>query len=211
MSGLSFGSQDTSPSTRVGVSDCQTAAWVSGTSLACQMSLGVGISLAVHATVSSVAGTQTAIFTYDGAGQDCSAGASIASQCERHLDLPALSRRYVRESHKQSRGVTAPVVSFSEEANAAVIAGDSMTVSGLSFGAGATTPTVTVGLSSCVTAAWASASSVVCMVSAGEGATRDIRVTVVGVVGSRTSAFSYDGLHLMLIVFNNLIKTRSIL
>ena len=87
----------------------------------------------------------------------------------------------------------APVVSFSVEANAAVTAGYSVTVSGLNFGVDATTPTSTIGLSSCATASWASTSSVICMLSMSEGVSHELRVTVSGVVGSRTSGFSYDG------------------
>ena len=71
--------------------------------------------------------------------------------------------------------------------------GYSVTVSGLNFAVSATTPTSTIGLSSCATAAWASASSVVCMLSMGEGVGHELRVTVAGVVGSRTATFSYDG------------------
>ena len=89
----------------------------------------------------------------------------------------------------------APVVSFSAEANAAMTAGYSLTVSGLNFGVDATTPTSTIGLSSCATASWASTSSVTCMVSMGEGVSHKLRVTVSGVVGSRTATFSYDGPH----------------
>ena len=66
VSGISFGTQVMTASNRVGTSSCQTTMWVSGTSAACHMSLGVGTSLAVQATVSAVAGTQTAVFTYDG-------------------------------------------------------------------------------------------------------------------------------------------------
>ena len=66
VSGVTFGTEDMTTSTRIGISGCQTAAWVSGTSVGCYMSLGVGTSLAVQLTVSAVAGTQTAVFTYDG-------------------------------------------------------------------------------------------------------------------------------------------------
>ena len=66
VSGLSFGSQDMTASARIGLSSCATTAWASGTSLVCRLSLGVGTGLAVQATVTSVAGTQTAVFTYDG-------------------------------------------------------------------------------------------------------------------------------------------------
>ena len=90
-------------------------------------------------------------------------------------------------------GAAAPVVSFSSEANAAVTAGYSVTVTGLNFGVGTTTPTATVGLSSCATAAWASTSSVVCLLACGEGVGHELRVTVADVVGTRTAGFSYDG------------------
>ena len=80
------------------------------------------------------------------------------------------------------------------EANSAVTSGYSMTVSGLNFGVDATTPTSTIGLSSCATASWASTSSVVCMISTGEGVGLELRVTVAGVVGSHTASFSYDGM-----------------
>ena len=89
--------------------------------------------------------------------------------------------------------VSAPVVSFVAEDNSAVTSGYSVTVSGMNFAVSATTPTSTIGLSSCATAAWASASSVVCMLSMGEGVSHELRMTVAGVVGSRTATFSYDG------------------
>ena len=88
----------------------------------------------------------------------------------------------------------APVVSFVAEANSAVTAGYSVTVSGLNFAVSATTPTSTIGRSSCTTTAWASPSSVVCMLGMGEGVDLELRMTVDGVVGSRTATFSYDGM-----------------
>ena len=66
VSGISFGTQDMTASSRIGTTSCQTATWVSGTSATCHTSLGVGSSLAVLTTVSEIAGTQTAVFTYDG-------------------------------------------------------------------------------------------------------------------------------------------------
>ena len=84
-------------------------------------------------------------------------------------------------------------MSFVAESNTGVTSGYSVTVSGLNFGVAATTPTSTIGLSSCATAAWASTSSVVCMLSMGEGVGHELRMTVAGVVGSRTTTFSYDG------------------
>ncbi len=84
-------------------------------------------------------------------------------------------------------------MSFVAEANSAVTLGYSVTVSGLNFGVYSTTPTSTIGLSSCATASWASATSVICMLSMGEGVKHELRMTVAGVVGSRTTTFSYDG------------------
>ena len=95
--------------------------------------------------------------------------------------------------------VPAPVVSFVAESNSGVTSGYSVTVSGLNFGVAATTPTSTIGLSSCATAAWASTSSVVCMLSMGEGVGHELRMTVAGVVGSRTATFSFDGAHHLLL------------
>ena len=89
--------------------------------------------------------------------------------------------------------MSAPLVSFVAEANSAATSGYSVTVSGLNFGVYATTPTSTVGLSSCATASWASATSVICMLSMGEVVKHELRMTVAGVVGSRTATFSYDG------------------
>ena len=99
---------------------------------------------------------------------------------------------HVSRHHNNGR-ISAPVVSFVAEANSAVTSGYSVTVSGLNFGVYSTTPTSTIGLSSCATASWASATSVICMLSMGEGVKHELRMTVAGVVGSRTTTFSYDG------------------
>ena len=87
----------------------------------------------------------------------------------------------------------APVVSFVAEANSAMSAGYSVTVSGVSFGADAVTPTATFGTTGCRTSAWASTTSVVCLPHAGESVAVDVHMTAHGVVGTRTAAFSYDG------------------
>lgn len=89
--------------------------------------------------------------------------------------------------------MSGPTVSFVGELNAAVTAGYSVTVSGINFADTSITATATIGLSSCLTAAWASASSVVCLVAGGEGVRHEARVTVEAIVGTRTATFSYDG------------------
>jgi len=88
----------------------------------------------------------------------------------------------------------APTVSFVDSFNAGMTAGWSVTVSGVSFGASLdTTPTSRLGLSDCGTAAWVSVTSVACFLTRGDGVVHQATVTAVGVVGTRTSTFSYDG------------------
>ena len=85
-------------------------------------------------------------------------------------------------------------MSFIESFNAGMTAGWSVTVSGVSFGASLdTTPTSRLGLSECGTAAWLSVTSVACFLTRGGGVEHEATVTAVGVVGTRTSTFSYDG------------------
>ncbi len=87
----------------------------------------------------------------------------------------------------------APVVSFVAEANVAVTAGWSVTVSGLDFGFADATPTFGLGVSSCLTTTWASATSAVCLVALGNGLLTEALATVSTIVGTQTSVFSYDG------------------
>ena len=67
MSGLGFGSLDATPSSRLGLSSCLTAAWASSTSVVCFLAPGEGPEKDAVATVSAVAGTRTKTFSYDGA------------------------------------------------------------------------------------------------------------------------------------------------
>ena len=86
------------------------------------------------------------------------------------------------------------MVSFLSSDNAALTGGFSVTVSGVSFsGLTETTPTAAVGTSSCGTTSWASGTSVVCQLSPGDGIAVSAFATVLSVVGTRSSAFSYDG------------------
>ena len=66
-------------------------------------------------------------------------------------------------------------------------------MSGIDFGSLDTTPTTRLGVSSCMTASWASSTSVTCFTAPGEGAEKDAAMTVAGGVGTRTKTFSYDG------------------
>ena len=84
-------------------------------------------------------------------------------------------------------------MSFVAELNGVATAGWSVTVSGMSFGSLDVTPSNRVSFTSCVTASWASASSVVCMLAPGDGPENDLQVTVEGIVGTWTKIFSYDG------------------
>ena len=66
LSGLAFSAQDVSPSIQIGFTSCQTTTWASGTSLVCHIRAGDEPGLAVQVAVSSLVGTQTAAFTFDG-------------------------------------------------------------------------------------------------------------------------------------------------
>ena len=204
VTGLGFATLDATASARVGVSSCTTAAWGSATSARCLMAAGEGSSKHVGLTVESVVGTRTVGFSYDGTREggmaglgDFTLGAPVWRRCvivHEAAEEPARAR--VRcWAHLPRLAMPAPVVSFVDLSNAGMTAGWSVTVSGLSFGASTeSTPTVALGLTSCATAAWASATSVVCAVIYGDGVRHVATATVFGVVGTRTAAFSYDGL-----------------
>ena len=82
------------------------------------------------------------------------------------------------------------------EVNVAVTAGW-VTVSGLDFGFVDATPTAGLGLTSCVTSTWASATSTVCRAAPGSAPLSDVLVTTATIVGTQTSTFSYDGMRLV--------------
>lgn len=109
---------------------------------------------------------------------------------------PAYARRVQFSPRQVCLGHAAPVVSFVSEANIAVTAGW-VTVSGLDFGFVDATPTAGLGLTSCVTSTWASATSTVCRAAPGNAPLSDVLVTTATTVGTQTSAFSYDGMRLV--------------
>ena len=84
-------------------------------------------------------------------------------------------------------------MSFENEMNGASTAGWSVTVSGLSFGGLDATPTSMIALSHCLTATWASSTSLVCKLASGDGVLKVGIATVSGIAGTRTATFSYDG------------------
>ncbi len=66
VSGLNFGGLDATPTSTIGLSHCRTATWASSTSLVCKLASGDGVLVVGTATVSGIAGTRTATFSYDG-------------------------------------------------------------------------------------------------------------------------------------------------
>ena len=66
VSGIDFGTSNATPTIGVGFSSCYTVSWASGTSLACAVTQGSQASLDVAASVSTVTGTKTVVFSYDG-------------------------------------------------------------------------------------------------------------------------------------------------
>ena len=86
------------------------------------------------------------------------------------------------------------MVSFVANANVGVTGGWSVTVSGVDFGFADATPTFGLGVSSCLTTTWASATSATCLVALGNGPLTEVLATVSTIVGTQTSVFSYDGM-----------------
>ena len=70
VSGVDFGYADTTPTNELGLSSCPTVAWVSSSSLACYLARGESPLAEALATVSTVVGTQTSVFSYDGRQAD---------------------------------------------------------------------------------------------------------------------------------------------
>ena len=89
----------------------------------------------------------------------------------------------------------APMVSFNAPANIAVTDGGTLTVSGLNFRSTDHSSSVELGSLACSTAAWSSQTSLACRpvvgVNAGQGL--HAAAAVASLVGTRTSAFSFDG------------------
>ena len=191
VSGVDFGFADATLTFGLGLSSCLTSTWVSATSAACLAALGSGPLAEVLATVSTIVGTQTSVFSYDGIPTvPCNAVASVLRSCYYEQCLSVASRSSMSLVTRSS--VTAPVVSFVGEKNAVTSAGWSVTVSGLGFGSLDATPSSQLGLSNCLTATWASSTSVVCFLAPGEGPEKDSVATVSSVAGTRTRTFSYD-------------------
>ncbi len=89
----------------------------------------------------------------------------------------------------------APVVSFVANGNAVATSGGIVTLTGLNFRPTDLTATADLALQACLTATWASTTSVACHAFVGSsiGAANAIVVTASSVSGTRTSAFTFDG------------------
>lgn len=85
-----------------------------------------------------------------------------------------------------------PVMSNNEIQNAALTSGASLTVFGVNFAVNSPSATLYVGKTACQTSAWATATSVSCLVSSGSGASLNIVMDVNGQIGSKTGSFTYD-------------------
>jgi len=87
-------------------------------------------------------------------------------------------------------------VSATGPANAAVTSGGLVTISGLSFGGLVVTPTASLTTTeACNSAAWTSATAVMCTSAAYGGFGIRIAVSVSAVVGTLIGQFSFDGMH----------------
>ena len=87
-------------------------------------------------------------------------------------------------------------MSTSSPPNAGVTAGGSVTISGLHFGGLVVTPTASLAAADvCGSAAWTSATMVLCAPAAYGGSAVRTAVSVSAVVGTLTGQFSFDGAH----------------
>ena len=87
----------------------------------------------------------------------------------------------------------APVVSFVWASNAPLTDRAVVTITGLDFRTTDLTVTAQFSEEFCSTATWASKTSVACLTSALTGASHYLSLTASGTVGTRTSAFTFDG------------------
>jgi hypothetical protein len=85
-----------------------------------------------------------------------------------------------------------PVLSNNEIRNAALTSGASLTVYGVNFGVNSPSLTVYVGETQCQTSAWATATSVSCLVSSGSGMAVNVAMDIGGQIGSKTASFTFD-------------------
>ena len=199
VSGVSFGSLAPTVSGYVGTSACATSSWVSATSVACVPSGGQGVSHTVGVAASTSVGTRTLAFSYDGASCLACYVPDRHTCTTRIITLfgDAFPRVHGEKVWTCIRdcgmAIVAPVVSFVTRPNAVVTAGLSTTVSGTGFGYADTTTTSGIGKTICATTAWVSTSSVACYLGSGSGPENEATVTSMAIVGTQTSAFSYDG------------------
>jgi hypothetical protein len=73
VTGVGFAPGSETASARVGLSSCGTTAWASGTAVVCLLAQGHGVQTTVVATVAGTVGSQTALFSYDGAKRETEA------------------------------------------------------------------------------------------------------------------------------------------
>ena len=86
----------------------------------------------------------------------------------------------------------APFATSVIPSNVATSAGISLTLSGDNFGMADTTPSATLGSSGCLTTAWSTDSSVLCLPASGTGHALLGALSVGSVVGTRSNGFTYD-------------------
>jgi hypothetical protein len=98
----------------------------------------------------------------------------------------------VVSTRSQAFSYDSPVVTFANDINGPTSSGSSITLSGSSFAPLNLTPTVRVGKTLCLTTTWLTTTSTLCQTPKGHGGSIHAAMTLVSLVGTRGSFFSYD-------------------
>lgn len=196
LTGMDFGPTDGTVTGLLALGECGTASWASATSVSCIGTRGAGETGTAGLTVASVAGTSSAVFSFDGReiGSMWSSGQGFCTRCIR-VCYCAFFVFCTLGNVCCSTDLwhPAPVITAVSPYNVVTLAA-SVTLTGMSFAPTDTTVTALLMLGGCSTAGWVTATSVTCIGSVGGGMAGTVGLTVAGIVGTSGTAFSFDGI-----------------
>jgi hypothetical protein len=178
--GGTFGSNDNTPTFRIGVSSSQTSIWVSASLVLCKPSIGIGLNLKGSVTVFSRAGSQTNSFTYDPASASSVQFVNSPIRLQKIFNVTGTVTDldpYMQPRSSLSDGPSL-LMTFVRGQNYGV---SDMSV--LSFAIGSTACEVTV---------WISTSGVYCRRAVGISSTKLSVCTIAQGLGTLTQLYSFD-------------------
>ena len=209
ISGLNFGGTSSTATVSITTADvCSSTTWTSSTTVACATSGRTQPAIKACVSVSAFVGTVIGQFTFDGMAHIVVRFVdTLRSPHEMRKSLPLLyfavharSRFHEMPFALKSRGYLrfacepAPCASLSSPSNIGITGGGSVTIRGLSFGGANVTPTASLTAAEvCSSAAWTSATTVMCAPAAYGGTMVRTAVSVSALAGTVTGQFSFDG------------------